>query len=414
MNRENVFEKPMICVCTANWDILDATLAYTKTLKHARICIEATSNQSNQDGGYSGLRPNEFLASLESRAAALGVDLSQVMTGGDHLGPLPWRAEQAETAMKKARELVVSYAEAGFDKLHIDTSPSCADDPDVLPSERIAERAAMLIEAAEGAARKRAPWYMIGTEVPPAGGAPSHVRPCLTSPSEVQADYSGQIQALRDLKLGSVQDRILGVVCGTGAEYGTDGLYYPEANVLPSAPHRALPFKLEAHSTDFQPVEVLRDLIRSGFWFLKVGPELTFGVRAALTILECLEASLVPFARRSRLETTLARALERAPSAWNQYYSEDTDVSEIVHSILDRVRYVWRDPAVERAIETLRSNLDRVHCPRALAEVYLGRDAGAYLGGSDTRRVHVDAFLSAQVHRVLGRYEMASRDGIGA
>ena len=35
-------------------------------------------------------------------------------------------------------------------------------------------------------------------------------------------------------------------------------------------------FVFEAHSTDYQPISILKKLVNKNFKFLKVGPELTF------------------------------------------------------------------------------------------------------------------------------------------
>ena len=44
------------------------------------------------------------------------------MLGGDHLGPYVWRAEPADEAMAKARDLVRDYVAAGYTKIHLDAS----------------------------------------------------------------------------------------------------------------------------------------------------------------------------------------------------------------------------------------------------------------------------------------------------
>ena len=56
-----------------------------------RVLIEATCNQVNQEGGYTGMTPADFRRFVEGIAARVGLDPSQVILGGDHLGPSPWK-----------------------------------------------------------------------------------------------------------------------------------------------------------------------------------------------------------------------------------------------------------------------------------------------------------------------------------
>ncbi|NBT32578.1 MAG: tagatose-bisphosphate aldolase, partial [Rhodobacteraceae bacterium] len=157
------------CFCTANEYVLRAVLEHAAK-SGAPTVIEATCNQVNQEGGYTGMTPRDFMDWVLSMAQEAGVPSDQLILGGDHLGPNPWRKEPIETAMQKARELVRLYVEAGFTKIHLDASMACGGEPN--PSfEQIAERAADLCAVAE----KYAPdpsrlIYIVGTEVPIPGG----------------------------------------------------------------------------------------------------------------------------------------------------------------------------------------------------------------------------------------------------
>ena len=98
-------------------------------------------------------------------------------SGGDHLGPNCWQDEPAAVAMEKSIDLIKAHVAAGFSKIHLDASMSCADDPVPLDPKVFAERAARLCQAAEETAsdeQKRHLTYVIGTEVPvPGGGKPA-------------------------------------------------------------------------------------------------------------------------------------------------------------------------------------------------------------------------------------------------
>ncbi|WP_179128677.1 class II D-tagatose-bisphosphate aldolase non-catalytic subunit, partial [Salmonella enterica] len=89
-----------------------------------------------------------------------------------------WQNEPADTAMEKSVELIKAYVAAGFSKIHLDASMSCADDPTPLDPMVVAKRAALLCQAAETTAtdeQKRHLTYVIGTEVPVPGGEASAI-----------------------------------------------------------------------------------------------------------------------------------------------------------------------------------------------------------------------------------------------
>ncbi len=138
--------------CSSNQFVLDAALQ--RALKHDTcVLIEATSNQVNQFGGYTGMTPDRFYQYVMERAAIANMPSERVILGGDHLGPLTWVSMPEEEAMCNAEELVRQYVLAGFTKIHIDTSMRVADDSTELrlPEEVIARRGARLVAAAEKA-----------------------------------------------------------------------------------------------------------------------------------------------------------------------------------------------------------------------------------------------------------------------
>src|SRR5690606_20365662 len=123
--------------------------------------IEATCNQVNQEGGYTGMTPADFRAFVFRLAGETGFDRENLILGGDHLGPNPWRDRPADEAMDKAKAMVAAYAGAGFTKVHLDASMRCADDPMPLPTETLAARAAALAATAEASSDGRPLVYVI-------------------------------------------------------------------------------------------------------------------------------------------------------------------------------------------------------------------------------------------------------------
>ncbi len=159
-------------VCSAHPVVLDEAVRHGAQGEHV-VLIEATCNQVNQDGGYTGMQPIDFRRAVERLAEEHELPAERLVLGGDHLGPNPWKHLSAETAMAKSAELVRAFVMAGYTKIHLDTSIRCADDPPgAMHPALVAERAARLAVVAEEAAAEAGlePRYVIGTEVPVPGG----------------------------------------------------------------------------------------------------------------------------------------------------------------------------------------------------------------------------------------------------
>lgn len=121
-------QKGIYACCSANEYVIRAAIRRAKA-RDTVVLVEATANQVNQDGGYTGMTPTEFRALLDRLALQEGVPADRVLCGGDHLGPLTWRHLPEADAMPRAEALVRDYVLAGFSKIHIDTSMRLADDP---------------------------------------------------------------------------------------------------------------------------------------------------------------------------------------------------------------------------------------------------------------------------------------------
>ena len=152
-------------VCSAHPIVIKSALLHGRDTC-TPVLIEATCNQVNQDGGYTGMTPADFRDFVFRIADEIGCPREQIILGGDHLGPNPWKDLPADEAMNKAEAMIVAYARAGFTKLHLDTSMGCAGEPVALDDATTAARAARLAAAAETQAMPVPPVYIIGTEVP--------------------------------------------------------------------------------------------------------------------------------------------------------------------------------------------------------------------------------------------------------
>ena len=142
--------------CTANELVIEACIRQAARFNDY-VLIEATANQVNQYGGYTGMKPADFRDFVFEIADRNGFDRDRIILGGDHLGPLTWQNEPEASAMAKSVELVKLFVSAGFKKIHLDTSMRVADDPTDRPltDETIARRGAILYKACEEAYQER-------------------------------------------------------------------------------------------------------------------------------------------------------------------------------------------------------------------------------------------------------------------
>jgi D-tagatose-bisphosphate aldolase class II non-catalytic subunit len=400
----------IVSVCSAHPMVIEAAFRHGLR-REGPVLIEATCNQVNQDGGYTGMTPGDFRGFVEGIAKEVGFPLDRLLLGGDHLGPNPWTGLDADTAMEKAVTMIEAFAAAGFTKLHLDTSMSCAGDPTPLPDEVIAERAARLAAAAERSVEATGgtlPAYIIGTEVPVPGGASEaldHLE--VTIPEDALRTVEIHRDAFSKLGLESAFERVTGVVVQPGVEFGNADVveYAPAKARSLSAVLNDMPqFVFEAHSTDYQSPEALRQLVDDGFAILKVGPWLTFALREALYGLDSIVGILVPDSDREALAASMERLMQEKPGNWRKYY-HGTDAEQYIqrhYSFSDRIRYYWPDPTAQKAVSALLACLDGVHIPRPLISQYLGHLEPLVQSGS-IRPVAKDLLLGS-VTRILDIY----------
>jgi D-tagatose-1,6-bisphosphate aldolase subunit GatZ/KbaZ len=401
-------------VCSAHPLVLEAAVLQARdTGEH--VLVEATSNQVDQTGGYTGMRPNDFRELVHGIAGRCGLPLDRVVLGGDHLGPNRWRDLLAEQAMKHAEVLVAAYVAAGFTKVHLDCSFSCADDPTPITDDLVADRAARLMRVAEDTATSAGSVgelrYVIGTEVPVPGGAHEtlgELQP--TTARAARATLRRHHQAVAEHGLDHVWPSIMALVVQPGVEF--DHLrvvdYQRErttelSQVLDDEPHMVF----EAHSTDFQTVEGLAALVEDHWAVLKVGPGLTFALREALFALAAIEEELIGCADRSHLPEVVERQMLADPSQWAAYYSGTAGEQRLArrYSYSDRLRYYWPDPEVHSAQERLLANLAAVELPLPLISQHLPDQYARIRRGELSAQPH--ALVIDHVRDVLRAYARA-------
>src|SRR5690606_27255492 len=314
-------------ICSAHPIVVEAALRHALRRGDAMVLFEATCNQVNQDGGYTGMRPADLVDFVHGIAGRVGFDPAGIVLGGDHLGPNPWTALAADAAMDKAEAMVAAYVEAGFRKIHLDCSMACAGDPEPLPEAEIVRRAVRLCRAAEAAHARAgggAPVYVIGTEVPVPGGATEAIEGlAVTAPDAALATIEAHRVAFVDAGLAAAWDRVIASVVQPGVEFDHREVidYAPARARALSASIETVPgMVFEAHSTDYQTRDALAALVRDHFAILKVGPGLTFALREALWALDAIEREWIAADARAGLREVAIARMRAAPGHWQRYY----------------------------------------------------------------------------------------------
>lgn len=402
-------------VCSAHPLVLEASLLQAKQ-DQTPLLIEATSNQVDQFGGYTGMTPADFRHFVEKLADEVGFPRDQLILGGDHLGPNRWQGLTADEAMANAEKLIEAYVAAGFEKIHLDCSMSCKGDPVPLSDEIVAERAARLAVVAEQTASKNGLAdrivYIVGTEVPVPGGEAEEIAELeVTSPSAAKATINAHQQAFARVGLEHIWPRVIGLVVQPGVEFDHTKVidFIPEkAQALSQVVNDYENLVFEAHSTDYQTEEAYKALVKNHFAILKVGPALTFALREGLYALCAMEDYLFPAEQRANLLAVLEEQMLAHPENWQKYY-HGTELEQRFarsFSFSDRIRYYWTNPEIAAAVEKLFANFENVDIPLPLLSQYLPEQYAAVRAGTLAPRGK-DVVLD-KVRAVVRQYALAS------
>jgi D-tagatose-1,6-bisphosphate aldolase subunit GatZ/KbaZ len=353
-------------VCSAHPMVIEAGLLQARSDDTCAL-IEATSNQVDQFGGYTGMTPPVFRDYVMSIAERLNFPRDRIVLGGDHLGPNRWQKQDSGSAMAHAETLIESYVAAGFGKIHLDCSMACEGDITPISDDVAAGRAARLAEVAERAAHdhfgKSSILYIIGTEVPTPGGAHETIDALApTSPDAARTTIARHKEAFERRGLADCWSRVIGLVVQPGVEFDHFQVvdYQPErAQQLSKVVENYQGLVFEAHSTDYQTPAALASLVEDHFAILKVGPALTFALREALFALAWIEEILVAPPHCSNIRQVVEHAMLDSPESWRGYYPGNPSEQHFArqYSFSDRIRYYWHTDAVQAAERTLFANL---------------------------------------------------------
>lgn len=367
--------------------VLRACMKYAREHDTYFIC-EATVNQVNQFGGYTGMKPKDYANLVRNIAEDIGFPIEKLIISGDHLGPFTWKHLVSETAMAYSKDLVREYVAAGFRKIHLDpTMPLADDDSASFGDELIASRAAQLAIVSEETYEKTkndTPWpyrpvYVIGSEVPVPGGTEEVETMNVTRPEALEKSILCFKNAFLDNGLPQVWEDTAAVVAQIGLEFSEENVYdfdYEKAKPLADKLRKFPPLVFESHSSDYQTSECIIDMVRDSVGILKVGPELTYQYREGLFALSKTEDELAPaygFTSSHFIDVLEHSMLTATPNYWEKYYHGTPEELTLKrkYGFSDRSRYYFTQPEVTAAREQLLRNLSSIIMPISIISQYL-------------------------------------------
>ena len=148
--------------------------------------------------------------------------------------------------------------------------------------------------------------------------------------------------------------RVVALVVQPGVEFNHTSIHAYKTDDAKDLSREVLNFPgivYEAHSTDYQPDDVYRQLVRDHFSILKVGPQLTFALREALFALCAIENEIVDRDRSSDLMGVCERVMQDEPEHWIKHYPQTEPQGRVYrrYSYSDRIRYYWTHPDMPEA-----------------------------------------------------------------
>jgi len=157
-------------VCSAHPLVIEAAMRQAID-DGTPLLIEATSNQVDQFGGYTGMRPADFRRFVLAIAQRVGLAEDRICSVAITSDPILARAPCAGGDAGWPKNCSPAMRPPASFKLHLDASIRVEAIHLCSTIAVVAERAARLCAAAEAKAGGNRPVYVIGTEVPVPGGA---------------------------------------------------------------------------------------------------------------------------------------------------------------------------------------------------------------------------------------------------
>ena len=367
--KNKIIKKNLPSFCTSNFDVIKAILFYSKYL-NLPVLLECTSNQVNQNRGYSGLKPKDFRKKVISLSKKIKLNKKKIIFGADHLGPLPWKDLDKKKAFRNAKNLLKSVLNEDFEKIHLDTTIICKNDKK-FSIDVIQNRFFKLFELIPKK-KLRKLYLVVGSEVPFAGGG--NLTDNISNLKDIQKDFSTYNNIINKGRTKSVN---FALVIEPGMSFSNSRVRKPDFEKLTEISNFSKKNNLhfEAHSTDYQKEEVLKKLVKLNFKFLKVGPELTFKLHESIKYMLRIEKTFVPFKNRSNLDKTLLAEMKKYPKYWKSYYKGNKNKINFLkfNSLLDRARYYWNFNKIINSKNKLYKNIDMIPKNKILDKLKVGK-----------------------------------------
>lgn len=387
-NHDGIFS-----VCCSNKYVIEAAM---DKIRDTDMCllVEATANQVDQFGGYTGMKPIDYKNFINELCKENDFPREKIILGGDHLGPLIWRTIDPVQAMDNSKELIRQYVRAGFTKIHIDTSMKIKGDEEnsEFGDDVIAERAAILCKVAENEYLELLkddkdaihPVYIVGSEVPIPGGAEAEEEEeeegiQVTKIESFEKTINTFKEAFKRHEVEDAFNYVVGVVVQPGVEFSSDSVWEYDREKAANLSKGIIKYDnliFEAHSTDYQTKESLRKMVEDGYIILKVGPALTFGFREGAFALNSIEEEILrcnSSFELSKFREILDFVMVKDPSQWDKHYGGNGDKVKLErkYSLSDRCRYYMTNEDVEFALNKMLNNLSAVDIPLPLVSQYM-------------------------------------------
>lgn len=416
-------------VCSSNKYVIEAAMDRLRD-KEMYLLVESTANQVDQFGGYTGMKPKDFVKYIHNLAEKNSFPIDRIILGGDHLGPLTWTKIEPREAMDNAKTLIREYVLAGFTKIHIDTSMPLRGDIEkgIFDDSLIANRASVLCKVAEEAylelLRKEEnaihPVYVIGSEVPIPGGAQGEEEDegeiSVTKVESFVNTINTFKNAFENFGIGEAWKYVVGVVVQPGVEFGSDhvwGYNREAAQQLTEAIQEYSQLIFEAHSTDYQTPKALKEMVEDGYIILKVGPALTFGFREGVFALNSIENELFkynPDIDLSNFEEILEFSMVKEPKDWKNHYLGSSEKIKIdrKYSLSDRCRYYMPKEDVNFALEKLLNNLNDIQIPITLVSQFMHNQYKKVRNGE--LELNAESLLKDRIGEYIDDYIFATEE----
>ena len=191
----------------------------------------------------------------------------------------------------------------------------------------------------------------------PLSGSGDSNKIIVTKKSQIKEEVLKFKRILKSLKFKSKK---FGLVIEPGMKYMHSSIKKPNLKDFRQKKILSKKYNIiyEAHSTDYQSIQILKKLVNNNFKFLKVGPELTFNYARSLFYMHQIEKKFFKI-QNSNLNKQILRSMIRDNRYWKGYYNSKNK-KIFLNSKLDRMRYYFSYSLIKKSIKILQKNINNL------------------------------------------------------